>query len=210
MLRTHTCGELRKEDVSQEATLCGWVDTYRDHGRGVFVDLRDRYGISQVVFGPECGAELIEAAKQLRSEDVVQVTGKVAARPEGQANPRLTTGEIEVRCWQLTLLNRATPPPFTPSQRELPGEDLRLKHRYIDLRRAEMQETLLLRSRIIKTMRDYFAENQFIDIETPILGRSTPEGARDYLVPSRVHHSGFYALPPITAALQADLDGLGV
>jgi aspartyl-tRNA synthetase len=195
LLRTHTCGELRINNVDQEVSLCGWVDTYRDHGGGVFVDLRDRYGLSQIVFGPESGAALIEEAKQLRSEDVVKVTGKVASRPEGQANPRLGTGEIEVRCNQLTVLNKAVSPPFTPGQRELPGEDIRLKHRYIDLRRSEMQQTMVLRSRIIKTMRDYFAENQFIDIETPILGRSTPEGARDYLVPSRIHHSGFYALP---------------
>lgn len=195
MLRSHTCGELRAENVDQEVTLCGWVDTYRDHGGGVFVDLRDRYGISQVVFGPESGEALTTEAKGLRSEDVVRVTGKVAPRPEGQSNPRLSTGEIEIRCSELEVLNKSVPPPFTPSQRELPGEDLRLTHRYLDLRRTEMQEAMVLRSRIIKAMRDYFEEHHFIDVETPILGRSTPEGARDYLVPSRVHHSSFYALP---------------
>ena len=195
MLRTHTCGALREEDVEKTVTLCGWVDTYRDHGGGVFIDLRDRYGLTQVVFGPECGPELIEQAKSLRSEDVVQMTGKVASRPEGQHNPRLATGDIEVRCSEFELLNKSAVPPFTPSQREMPGEDLRLKHRYLDLRRGDMQQTLLLRSRIIKLMRDYFEENDFIDVETPILGRSTPEGARDYLVPSRVHHSCFFALP---------------
>ena len=195
MLRTHTCGELRSSHVNQEVTLCGWVDTYRDHGGGVFIDLRDRYGLSQVVFGPESGDALIEQAKQLRSEDVVRIVGKVAPRPEGQANPRLDTGEVEIRCAELEVLNKSAPPPFTPGQRELPGEDTRLTHRYIDLRRTEMQQTMVLRSRIIKMMRDYFHDRDFIDVETPILGRSTPEGARDYLVPSRVHHGSFYALP---------------
>ncbi len=195
MLRSHTCGELRADQVDAEVTLCGWVDTYRDHGGGVFVDLRDRYGLTQIVAAPESGDDVVESAKKLRSEDVVRITGKVAKRPAGQDNPKLDTGEIEVRVTELELLNKSNQPPFTPSQTDLPGEDLRLKHRYIDLRRREMQETLLLRSRIIKTMRDYFEENQFIDIETPILGRSTPEGARDYLVPSRVHNGSFYALP---------------
>lgn len=196
MLRSHTCGELRAENVDQEATLCGWVDTYRDHGGGVFIDLRDRYGLTQAVIAPpESDDVLIEEAKRLRSEDVVLMTGVVRPRPEGQANPKLATGEIELRCNRVEVLNKSKVPPFTPTQQELPGEDLRLKHRYLDLRRAEMQQTLLLRSRIIKTMRDYFDENDFIDVETPILGRSTPEGARDYLVPSRIHHSAFYALP---------------
>jgi aspartyl-tRNA synthetase len=195
LYRTHTCGKLRAEDVGDEVTLCGWVDTYRDHGGGVFIDLRDRYGISQVVFGPDAGTELIESAKKLRSEDVVRMTGTVALRPEGQANPKLDTGDIEIRCNRCEVLNKCAVPPFTPSQRELPSEDLRLKHRYLDLRRSEMQQTLLLRSSIINTMRDFFEVNDFIDIETPILGRSTPEGARDYLVPSRVHRGKFYALP---------------
>jgi aspartyl-tRNA synthetase len=161
----------------------------------VFVDLRDRYGKSQVVFAPEGGGELVEQGKKLRSEDVIRVTGKVARRPDGTANLKLATGEIEVRVSGLQVLNKAKTPPFTPGQLDLPGEDLRLKHRYLDLRRETMQRTLLLRSRIVKLMRDYFEEHQFIDVETPILGRSTPEGARDYLVPSRVHHAGFYALP---------------
>jgi aspartyl-tRNA synthetase len=181
--------------VGQEVALCGWVDSTRDHGGGVFVDLRDRYGKTQVVFAPEGGAELVESGKRLRGEDVIRVTGRVARRPEGTANPKLSTGEIEVRVAKLELLNKSKTPPFTPSQLELPGEDIRLKYRYLDLRRESMQRTLLLRSRIIKIMRDYFEEHQFIDVETPILGRSTPEGARDYLVPSRVHHNAFYALP---------------
>lgn len=161
----------------------------------MFVDLRDRYGKSQVVFAPEGGAELVEQGKKLRSEDVISVTGKVARRPEGTTNLKLDTGEVELRVSRLQVLNKSKTPPFTPGQQDLPGEDLRLKYRYLDLRRETMQQTLLLRSRIIKLMRDYFEEQQFIDVETPILGRSTPEGARDYLVPSRVHHSAFYALP---------------
>ncbi len=195
MLRTHTCGALRAEHIDQEVSLCGWVDVNRDHGGGIFIDLRDRYGVTQVVFGPESGASLLEEAARLRAEDVVRIWGRVARRPEGQDNDKLATGEIEVRSHRLEVLNRSERPPFTPRQRDLPNEDLRLRYRYLDLRRREMQDTLILRSRIIKLMRDYCAENGFIDVETPILGRSTPEGARDYLVPSRVHHGHFYALP---------------
>jgi len=196
LLRTHTCGDLSAADIGAEVTLCGWVDSYRDHGGGLFIDLRDRYGLTQAVFNPpQTPPAVIEQSKALRSEYVVQITGVVAARPEGMANLKLATGEIEVRCKELTLLNKSLVPPFTPSQLELPGEDLRLRHRYIDLRRTDMQQSMLLRGRIIKTMRDFFAENGFIDVETPILGRSTPEGARDYLVPSRIHDAGFYALP---------------
>jgi aspartyl-tRNA synthetase len=196
LLRSHTCGELRLDHVGTEATLCGWVDGYRDHGGGIFIDLRDRYGLTQICFGPpDSNADLIEQAQKLRAEDVVQVTGSIQPRPEQQDNPKLATGKIELRATALTVLNKSKVPPFTPGQSDLPGEDLRLKHRYLDLRREEMQNTLVLRSGIIKAMRDYFEENDFIDVETPILGRSTPEGARDYLVPSRVHHSSFYALP---------------
>lgn len=195
MLRTHTCGEVRVDHLDQEVILCGWVDSTRDHGGAVFLDLRDRYGKTQVVYGPESGPELVEEAGKLRSEDVVKVTGLVANRPEGTLNEKLDTGAIEIRGTQLEVLNKSKTPPFTPSQQELPGEDLRLKYRYLDLRRDAMQKQLLLRSQIIKSMRDYFEKHQFVDVETPILGRSTPEGARDYLVPSRVHHGQFYALP---------------
>ena len=193
MFRTHTCGELRSENIDQEVTLCGWVDSSRDHGGAVFIDLRDRYGKTQIVFGPESG--LVDSGSVLRNEDVIKVKGKVAERPEGTINEKLPTGKVELRVTELQIFNKSETPPFTPSQQELPGEDLRLKYRYLDLRRKEMQETLLLRSRVIKMMRDYFEVNGFIDVETPILGRSTPEGARDYLVPSRVHHGQFYALP---------------
>lgn len=195
VLRTHTCGELRASHVGQEVTICGWVDSYRDHGLGLFVDLRDRYGKTQIVFSTNLDPALLELSKTLRQEWVISVTGKVAQRPEGTVNPKLPTGEIEVRCVKLELLNKSAVPPFTPGMRDLPGEDLRLKYRYLDLRRTEMQQTLILRHRIIKEMRDYFDEHDFLEIETPVLGRSTPEGARDYLVPSRVHPGKFYALP---------------
>jgi aspartyl-tRNA synthetase len=195
LIRSHTCGELRVGHVGQEVTLCGWVDSYRDHGGGLFLDLRDRYGKTQIVFAPEAGPQIQEAAKVLRSEFVIAVVGKVARRPEGTVNPKLDTGEIELRATQLTVLNKSLTPPFQPGAKELPGEDLRLKYRYLDLRRPEMQRTLVLRHRMIKAMRDYFDEHRFIEVETPMLGRSTPEGARDYLVPSRVHPGSFYALP---------------
>ncbi len=195
MLRTHTCGELRAEHEGQVVTVCGWVDTYRDHRGVLFVDLRDRYGKTQLVFAPEGGEELLAQAKVLRGEDVVAATGTVAPRPEGTVNPKLATGEIEVRANSLAILNKSRTPPFQPTGPDLPGEDTRLKHRYLDLRRPKMQQTLLLRHRIVKMMRDYFDELGFIDVETPMLGRSTPEGARDYLVPSRVQPGMFYALP---------------
>jgi len=195
LLRTHTCGELRGQDVGQQVTLCGWVDTYRDHSGVLFIDLRDRYGKTQVVFAPESGDETMQQAKGLRSEFVVLVTGTVAHRPEGTVNAKLATGDIEVRVKHLEVLNRSVTPPFQPTSKDLPGEDLRLKHRYIDLRRPEMQQTLVLRHRMVKMMRDYFDEQGFIEVETPMLGRSTPEGARDYLVPSRIQHGMFYALP---------------
>ena len=198
MLRTHTCGELRREHVGKTVTLCGWVDSYRDHGGGLFVDLRDRYGMTQVVFNPpDTPAALIDESKSLRNEFVIQVTGLVSQRPTGMANPKLGTGEIELRVTGFKLLNKALTPPVSPNAnaQDLPNEELRLEHRYLDLRRPQMQQTLLLRDRIIKGMRDYFADLGFIDVETPVLGRSTPEGARDYLVPSRVSRGSFYALP---------------
>ena len=193
--RTHTCGQLRATDIGETVSLCGWVNNYRDHGGTIFIDLRDRYGIVQVVYAPEAGDEIMDSGSKLRCEDVITVTGVVASRPDGQRNDKFDTGEIEVRVTKHKLESKAQNPPFLPSQSDLPGEDLRLKHRYLDLRRTKMQETMVLRSRIIKIMRDYFDENHFIDVETPILGRSTPEGARDYLVPSRVHQGSFFALP---------------
>ncbi len=198
VLRTHTCGELRREHIGKEATLCGWVDSYRDHGGGLFVDLRDRYGMTQVVFNPpDTSQAIIDESKTLRAEYVVQVTGKVAERPSGMSNSRLSTGDIELRVTGFKLLNKSLTPPVSPNAhaQDMPNEELRLEHRYLDLRRPVMQQTLMLRDRLIKGMRDYFAAKNFIDVETPILGRSTPEGARDYLVPSRVSRGSFYALP---------------
>jgi aspartyl-tRNA synthetase len=194
-MRTHTCGELTTRHIGEEVTLCGWVDSYRDHGGGIFIDLRDRYGKTQIVFDPDCGKETQDLARSLRSEFVISVTGKVAPRPEGTVNAKIATGEIEVRPSKLVLLNKSQTPPFQPGGMELPNEDLRLKYRYLDLRRGDMQAAMQLRHRITIGMRKYFDEQGFLDIETPMLGRSTPEGARDYLVPSRVHNGSFYALP---------------
>ncbi|HEV7283139.1 MAG TPA: aspartate--tRNA ligase [Pirellulaceae bacterium] len=195
MLRTHTCGELRPEHVGQEVTLCGWLDHKRDHGGGVFLDLRDRYGTTQVLVGAELGAEIVERASKLERESVAMITGKVEPRPAGQDNPKLATGGIEVKATAFEILNPCPTPPFFPGGQELPGEELRLKYRFLDLRRKKMQDTLALRSGMIQTMRAFFHERDFLEVETPMLGRSTPEGARDFLVPSRVHPGHFYALP---------------
>ncbi|GIX03059.1 MAG: aspartate--tRNA(Asp/Asn) ligase [Planctomycetaceae bacterium] len=195
MLRTHTCGELRRDHVGQQVTLCGWVDKYRDHRGIVFIDLRDRYGKTQVKFDLAENSEIQRTARQLRYEDVIQVTGQVVARPSDQVNPKLQTGEIELLAQDLQVLNKSKTPPFEPDGSNLPNEELRLKYRFLDLRRPELQRLLHLRHRLTKTVRDYFDELGFWEIETPMLGRSTPEGARDYLVPSRVHPGCFYALP---------------
>ena len=196
VLRSHTCGQLRAEHAGQSVKLCGWVHTIRDFGGTKFIVLRDRYGISQVVAGPQSPAAAQQVAADLKDEWVVMAEGTVALRPAGQANPEMATGEIEVIADSIEVLNPSRIPPFTPIQvEELPNEDTRLEYRYIDLRRQEMQDALMLRHRAIKIMRDYCDENGFVEIETPILGKSTPEGARDYLVPSRVHPGSFYALP---------------
>ena len=195
MLRTHTCGELRRDHLDETVTVCGWVDTYRDYHGLVFIDLRDRYGKTQVVFDLSHDERLQELARSLRKEDVIAATGVVAARDEKDINPKLATGEIDVRGRDLEVFSRAETPPFEPRTTELPGEEIRLKHRFIDLRRDALQETMMLRSRLNKFTRDYFDTHGFLEIETPILGPSTPEGARDYLVPSRVHPGHFYALP---------------
>lgn len=195
MLRTHTCGELRLDSVGTPVTLCGWVDSYRDHRGVVFIDLRDRYGITQVVFQLELDSAGQALARDLRSEDVIQVSGSVVARGEGLENPKLATGQIEVRAESLTLLNKSKTPPFEPRTFDLPNEELRLSHRYIDLRRPQLQNNLILRHKLTISVRKYFDERDFLEIETPMLGKSTPEGARDYLVPSRVTPGAFYALP---------------
>lgn len=195
MFRTKTCGELRGANVGETVVLSGWVDSARDHSGVFFVNLRDRYGKTQTVFDAAADAALFESVKTLRNEDVVQITGEVIARPDGLVNPEMATGEIEVKAQKLVVLNRSEVVPFLPSAPEVPADELRLKYRYLDLRRAEMQRVLTLRHRVVKTMRDFFDENDFLEVETPILGKSTPEGARDYLVPSRVTQGAFYALP---------------
>ena len=195
MLRSHTCGELRPSHLGEKVTLCGWADRVRDHKGVIFIDLRDRWGRTQVVIGPGSAAEALAAARLVRSEWVLRVRGTVGARPEGTTNPKLATGAIEVACDTLEVLNEAETPVFQPGATELPGEEVRLAHRWLDLRRPAMQENMFLRSRIVKIMRDHFDELGFIDVETPMLGRSTPEGARDYLVPSRLDHGAFFALP---------------
>ncbi|MDZ7362970.1 MAG: aspartate--tRNA ligase [candidate division KSB1 bacterium] len=192
--RSHTCGALRKEHAGAEVTLMGWVDSWRDHGGVFFVDLRDRYGKTQIVFNPVV-SEIYQKAKDLRSEYVIAVRGKVALRPAGMINKNLVTGEIEIIAQELKILNPAKPAPFEISDRIEAAEELRLKYRYLDLRRPDMQHNLLVRNQLYKTTRAYLDRHGFVDIETPILMRSTPEGARDYLVPSRLYKGSFYALP---------------
>ncbi len=192
--RTHHCNKLRADHLGQTVSLAGWVNSYRDHGGVIFIDLRDREGVTQVVFHPE-NAEAHGLADKLRNEDVAQVTGQCVRREEGMANPKLATGEIEIEATALEILNKAETPPFTPDDAEKVGEETRLKHRYIDLRSKRMQDILRTRHRIAKIMRDYFDEQGFYEIETPFLCRSTPEGARDFLVPSRLQGGSFYALP---------------
>src|SRR5881398_3149678 len=194
MYRTHNCNSLRKSDIGKDATLAGWVHVSRDHGGVIFVDLRDREGITQVVFRPEENSQLAKEAHGLRSEDVIQVSGKVAARVPGTENSKLATGEIELIPSQLRILNRAADLPF-PIDAEIHNEDLRLTYRYYDLRRPELSRNLRVRHRAAKATRDYLDSQGYIEIETPILSKSTPEGARDFLVPSRLVPGKFYALP---------------
>ncbi len=198
MYRTHTCNELRKEHIGQTATLIGWVNTNRDHHGVIFIDLRDREGVTQAVFRTEESAEAAELSHSLRSEDVVQITGRVDERPEidGQStvNKAIETGEIELVASELKIVSRADVLPFQ-LDKELSNEDLRLKHRYLDLRRPRLTRNLQMRHRIAKATRDYLDEEGYLEIETPILSKSTPEGARDFLVPSRLDPGRYYALP---------------
>jgi aspartyl-tRNA synthetase len=190
--RTHTCGELNVSHAGKEVVLCGWVSTVRDHGGLLFADLRDRYGITQVVFSP-ANAPLHERAAALRNEFVISVRGPVVARPEGMQNPKIATGAIEVHATDMDILNKAETPPFEIDAADVATET-RLKYRYIDLRRADMQRNLIFRHRLIQGIRRYFDEHGFMDIETPIMIRSTPGGARNFLVPSRLNPGSFYAL----------------
>ena len=195
MLKTHGCGELRPAHAGQTVTLAGWVHRRRDHGGLTFIDLRDRSGLIQVVFNPETNAEAHAQAQDLRGEWVVQIAGAVGPRPEGTENPKLATGEIEVSAASLTVLNQAKTPPFNINEDAAVDESLRLQYRYLDLRRERMQANLGLRRKVVKYIRDYLDERDFWEIETPVLVKSTPEGARDYLVPSRLSPGEFYALP---------------
>jgi aspartyl-tRNA synthetase len=183
------------EHAGQTVTLAGWVDGYRDHAGIVFIDLRDRYGKTQVKFALSDVSETQTLARSLRYEDVIQVVGEVVSRPQDMYNPKLTTGEVELRGLELKVLNRSQTPPFLPDTRELPNEEIRLQYRYVDLRRPDLQNAIISRHKITMAVREYFDQKGFLEIETPMLGKSTPEGARDYLVPSRVHEGTFYALP---------------
>ncbi|MBN7798564.1 aspartate--tRNA ligase [Parahaliea mediterranea] len=193
-MRSHYCGALGTGNIDETVTLCGWVDRRRDHGGVIFLDLRDREGIVQVVFDPDT-EEHFQRADRVRSEYVLKVTGRVRARGESTVNPNMATGEIEVLGKELEILNSAATPPFQLDEHTAVGEDVRLKYRYMDLRRPEMQNRLILRARITSAVRQFLDGEGFLDIETPILTRATPEGARDYLVPSRTHPGQFFALP---------------
>ncbi|MDH3324476.1 MAG: aspartate--tRNA ligase, partial [Candidatus Peregrinibacteria bacterium] len=196
MLRTNNCNQLTEKNVGEKVELCGWVHNRRDHGGIIFIDLRDHYGLTQIVFDPESSKKAHEAAEHVRSEWVLKVSGTVRKRGEGLANPKLNTGEIEVFITELDILNSAKTPPFEIDE-HLPNvrEDLRLEYRYLDLRRPKMQKNLKLRHQISKSIRDYFDNNEFLEIETPIMVKGTPEGSREYLVPSRLHRGEFYVLP---------------
>ncbi|WP_310552024.1 aspartate--tRNA ligase [Paenibacillus glufosinatiresistens] len=195
MKRTHNCGQLTQEHIGQTVTLNGWVQTRRDLGGVLFIDLRDRSGLVQIVFNPAYSGEALTTADKVRSEYVIAVTGTVVKRDPETVNPNLPTGELEVRITEIEVLNAAKTPPFFIEDGVEVDETLRLKYRYLDLRRPEMQKTLLLRSKASKVFRDFLDGEGFIDVETPILTKSSPEGARDYLVPSRVHEGEFFALP---------------
>lgn len=193
-MRSHYCGDLRKEHIGEDITLTGWIHRRRDHGGVIFLDLRDREGLTQVVFDPD-REESFALADNCRNEYVVEIKGTVRGRPEGTINSDMPTGDIEVLGKELVLLNKSETPPFQLDEHQQVGEEVRLRHRYIDLRRPEMQEKMRFRSKVTMAIRNYLDEHGFLDIETPILNRATPEGARDYLVPSRVHEGHFFALP---------------
>ncbi len=197
IVRSHTCGEVKTSDLGKEVTLCGWIAKRRDHGGLVFADLRDRYGITQIVFDPALshGAEAFEMAGKLRSEHVIWCKGKVRHRPEGMTNSKLATGAFEVACSDLAILSEAKTPPFLIEDDVDVAETLRLKYRYLDLRRPSLQRNLMIRHRMLSIIRNHLDQHSFLEIETPILYKSTPEGARDFIVPSRLNPGTFYALP---------------
>lgn len=211
MHKSHTCGELRSAHVGQTITLAGWAHRRRDHGGVVFIDLRDRFGLVQVVFNPNLSEETLALVTNIRTEWVLQVSGTVQKRPEGMVNPKMPTGEIEVIASDIKVLNPAKPLPFVLSDDDkLPEESIRLKYRYLDLRREKMLYNLELRHKVVKFIRNYLDAKGFLEIETPILFKTTPEGARDYLVPSRVHPGQFYALPQSPQQLKQMLMVAGI
>ncbi|MFI4919002.1 MAG: amino acid--tRNA ligase-related protein, partial [Legionellales bacterium] len=193
-MRTHYCSAVNESSLDKEITVCGWVHHRRDHGGVVFLDIRDSSGLLQVVYEPE-NKDIFLVAEKLRSEFVVRVTGIVRKRPEGMVNDRMATGMVEVIGTKLEILNQSPTPPFLPDDHQIVNEDLRYKYRYIDLRRTAMQNKMKLRHNLNTCIRTYLNQLNFLDIETPMLTKATPEGARDYLVPSRVHPGQFYALP---------------
>jgi len=195
MFRSHTCNDLQKEHIGQSVTLSGWVHRRRDHGELIFVDLRDRYGLTQLHFDPSVAKEAHEKAGKLRSEWVVKITGNVRQRPEGQENKSMNTGGIEIDVQEIEVLNTSKTPPFEIDQDKKVGEDIRLQYRYLDLRKERMRENIIFRSKLTKFVRDFYDEKDFLDIETPILIKGTPEGSREYLVPSRIYPGEFFVLP---------------
>ncbi|MBI2634544.1 aspartate--tRNA ligase [Candidatus Peregrinibacteria bacterium] len=195
MYRTHTCGDLNEKFVGQEVTLCGWVHRRRDHGGVIFVDLRDRYGLTQIISDPVNHKNAHESLNEVRSEYVLQLKGLVRQRPKGQENTRMSTGKIELVVTELNILNESKTPPFEIDQEKEVGEETRLKYRYLDLRRDRLKDNIILRSKVIKFIRDFMCEQKFIEVETPILIKGTPEGSREYLVPSRLYPGTFYVLP---------------
>jgi len=211
MYKTHTCGELRASHAGQTVTLAGWVHRRRDHGGVVFLDLRDRFGLVQVVINPDLPKETLDLVANVRSEWVLQITGLVQKRPEGMVNPKLATGEIEVIATDVKALNASKPLPFVLTEDDkLPEENMRLKYRYLDLRREKMRYNLELRHKVVRFIRNYLDSKGFLEVETPILFKTTPEGARDYLVPSRLHSGQFYALPQSPQQLKQMLMVAGV
>ena len=194
MLKNISCGSLRSEDIGKSVTLAGWVHRRRDHGNLIFIDLRDREGLVQVVFNPELEEKSHNIAQQLRNEWVIQVSGEVSARPEGTVNSDMKSGEVEVYASELTVLNQSLTPPFYVNEDVSVDENIRLKYRYVDLRRESMKDALIARHKVVKYIRDFLDSQEFLEIETPILIKSTPEGARDHIVPSRLYPGNFYAL----------------
>jgi len=195
MLKDHNCAELNSNNIDQTVKLAGWVHRRRDHGQLIFIDLRDREGLVQIVFNPEVAKSIHQIASELRNEFVISISGKVARRPSGTENPKISTGEIEIIADQLKILNPSKTPPFYVNEESDVDENVRLKYRYLDLRRERMKQNIILRYKVVKFIREFLDKRDFIEIETPILTKSTPEGARDYLVPSRLNPGEFYALP---------------